>query len=681
MPPDYTPPPSPYPGRRAPLPTKVEQELRLACLAVLTNQRPSHIPDHPEDVSKTSVKAQLDYAAIKKSIDLRPADATTQASNRRSTHTTASDDLPPAADTSKFAYKPDLPVADLFSVCTTTTTVTATATANASAFPIRASSLRRADQLFATDPSHRRTKSGGPQSHFNKPPASLPAQNDRPKVSQRSASHETSGSTPQTDVTEYPWNTSTAPTSAGITPARTSKRTSTHMPADQDMNFKSDSNPMDWIRNELQKHQNKKSRRPSDADKPDVRSNTRAPSRARSIKSVRSVRSVRSLASSVKDGIIDYVRPGSRSRDQSRATSRSRANNASFSDYDRNERGTATRPPPRRDWRNWGRSNKEDGGSSADVSRSNSTRGRSENRKAPAGKPDLNRELPPLPSLNQWKEPERAKPAHIVNMRSPTTRSVAAKSSAVSEKDEIVAARLGSPARPKPDVYIPSRPRKSTVNAVSYSKSSPTHYTGVARTTDTDREVRDGGVRIEFTIEDLMGSNFTTPAHSHTHSISKSFHSQPDTVSNLRAPQSSQHSRSGSSLSRSLSLRQARSHTPSESSKASSNLGSSAPSFSKHRKYESSDIPPALTTNVANQGRKVASKKQQEVYEPRYRHVAEVRASPPPANHAKDDKKGWWHLKAKAKKQMTWMEQLEKLGVKDGVLLNDERASSPVVRY
>ncbi|KAG9535558.1 hypothetical protein KCU84_g24955, partial [Aureobasidium melanogenum] len=64
--PKESPPPSPYPGRRAPLSSKVESDLRLACAGILVNTKPSHQyvpPDEP--------KQALDYDAIKRSASTR----------------------------------------------------------------------------------------------------------------------------------------------------------------------------------------------------------------------------------------------------------------------------------------------------------------------------------------------------------------------------------------------------------------------------------------------------------------------------------------------------------------------------------------------------------------------------------------------------------------------------------
>lgn len=80
---------------------------------------------------------------------------------------------------------------------------------------------------------------------------------ERPLTAPRSGSTDTNGSTPQTEVTEYPWSPSTAPTSVAITPARTSQRTSSHM---RQSGSGSSSAPKllapdaDWMRHELEKH-------------------------------------------------------------------------------------------------------------------------------------------------------------------------------------------------------------------------------------------------------------------------------------------------------------------------------------------------------------------------------------------------------------------------------------------
>ena len=695
-----SPPPSPYPGRRAALPLKTETELRTACLAILTNQLPSHMAAHPPDVSRAApAKAQLDYAAIKKTID-KPADGAIQRPNRRSTRTIEPEssemaDLQAAIESSKYSYKPDTAIANLFT----------DQSAPTDPVPIHAANtMRRRDDATTGDYVHRRTKSGQlPKTQSIKISTSTSAPHDRPKTSQRSGSHDTSGSTPQTDVTEYPWSTSTAPTSAGVTPARNSKRASAHLQLDHEASTKVDPVSTDEARSDVDKTQKQRAvsrgRHPSEQTRPDTHTTTRPQSRARSIRSIRSVRSIRSITASMTENIKEYIRPGS-SKGLSRSASRSDSHapyqsvGSTANESDRQDRGPVTRPPPRRDWRNWGRTRKDDsnGGSSGDVSRSSSVRGRSESRKPASSKADLdlNRELPPLPSLDQWKEQDREQHTPVASMRSPSSRAPSrpvqpptnrANSSAVDEKDEIVAARLGSPMKPKPEVYMPRRPQRQSAS-VTGTKPATRVATRSARTTDTDLASRDDGVRIQFTMDDLMSSyNNSTAPSMHSHKTSINSEQKLDPGSRLRAPpalQSQNHSRTTSSL----STKTSRSHTPSDLSKSSLNLPTTPHSFSKHRKYDTSDIPPALNSNVANKGRKMVNNSDKGAADQRYRHMAEINSkSPPPPVPPKDDRKAWWQLRGKQKKPQTWMDQLEKLGIRDGVLLNDDVAGSPIVRY
>jgi len=53
--------------------------------------------------------------------------------------------------------------------------------------------------------------------------------------------------------------------------------------------------------------------------------------------------------------------------------------------------------------------------------------------------------------------------------------------------------------------------------------------------------------------------------------------------------------------------------------------------------------------------------------------------SPPPV--PPKDKPLRWLRKSKSRRQMTWMDEMEKLGVKDGLLLTDNLQGSPIVRY
>ncbi|KAI7575949.1 hypothetical protein KC343_g22431, partial [Hortaea werneckii] len=81
----------------------------------------------------------------------------------------------------------------------------------------------------------------------------------RPRTGARTESTETTGSTPQTDTTDYPWSdekSSTGMTSAAVTPARGSKRTSSQaLQAGSESGSAPKLEPMtdDWMRQELEK--------------------------------------------------------------------------------------------------------------------------------------------------------------------------------------------------------------------------------------------------------------------------------------------------------------------------------------------------------------------------------------------------------------------------------------------
>jgi hypothetical protein len=103
--------------------------------------------------------------------------------------------------------------------------------------------------------SHLRSASHPAQATLTAPEPDL----ERPRTAPRTDSTETRDSTPQTDITEYPWSekASTAMTSAAVTPARGSKRTSSQAhPSGSEASSmpKVDSVDADWMRQELEKH-------------------------------------------------------------------------------------------------------------------------------------------------------------------------------------------------------------------------------------------------------------------------------------------------------------------------------------------------------------------------------------------------------------------------------------------
>lgn len=209
-----------------------------------------------------SQKRQLDYEAIKAG-QSKSGNSALPSSQEVRSHSRAQNDVAveddaedEAVSSTKFAYKPEASVEDMIK--------------ETQKDARRRSAVMRAEQLMAAaGPPKRaatvslRSVSG---SHLRlissiTAPDLVPPKPEvatRPRVTRRTDSAETSGSTPMTDSTEYVWSekVSTAMTSAAVTPARSSKRTSSqalHAGLEIDSAPKVDSVDPDWIRTELEK--------------------------------------------------------------------------------------------------------------------------------------------------------------------------------------------------------------------------------------------------------------------------------------------------------------------------------------------------------------------------------------------------------------------------------------------
>lgn len=181
--------------------------------------------------------------------------------------------------------------------------------------------------------------------------------------------------TPLTASTDtHMYSGSTAPTSVAVT-HRSSKRASRQ--GDNPAAI-ADAQAAEWMRQELDKRRQQIAAQPQSPPQ----TSERLPSRSTSIRS----------------GIREYIFPGSRglSRTQSRDSLRSHSS-------DQPKRSESSQG-----WRSWGLNRM---GSSRSSSRpgtsSGGRKGLVEQEKK--GELNLNRELPPLPSLDTWKEPERPK--------------------------------------------------------------------------------------------------------------------------------------------------------------------------------------------------------------------------------------------------------------------------------
>jgi hypothetical protein len=254
-----------------------------------------------------------------------------------------------------------------------------------STLPVRTKSARqRFDDAFADE----RGRSAAKKYTTHKPPPAEVHRSGTQRKRTESGDNE-SLATPMTGSTDaYPHHASTAPSSAALTSGGTSNRHSRQLDNPAAI---ADAQAADWMRKELDKrrHQNDSPQQPpSTANRP--------PSRARSI----------------RDGIKEYIFPGSTpSRGLSRTQSRE-----SLGVYD-NHDGEPKRSGSLNGWRSWGLPLRVN-------SRSNSrpgTRGRGdEPEQSKKSEVNLNRELPPLPSLDSWKDEVKPPPelssSHIASV-------------------------------------------------------------------------------------------------------------------------------------------------------------------------------------------------------------------------------------------------------------------------
>lgn len=182
---------------------------------------------------------------------------------------------------------------------------------------------------------------------------------------------------------------STAPTSASLPSGMNSNRRSRQL--DNPVAI-ADAAAAEWMSKEREKF------KPHDAGRP--------PTAVRSL----------SRSASIKDNIREYVFPGSRSRALSRAASSDSLHTAATDDSEGLQRSGS-----RAGRRLWGGVARKL--SSRSNSRPGTSRGHGEEpnepRKSEAKEVNLNRELPPLPSLDTWKTMEQPKEDKIASPKSP----------------------------------------------------------------------------------------------------------------------------------------------------------------------------------------------------------------------------------------------------------------------
>ncbi|KAF2001622.1 hypothetical protein P154DRAFT_521662 [Amniculicola lignicola CBS 123094] len=208
----------------------------------------------------------------------------------------------------------------------------------------------------------------------------------------------TSVKTPMTCSTDAHANGgSTAPTSAALTSSYSSKRESRHFDSAA---AAADTQAAEWMRQELEKRRQKF----GDLTQEVSKGPSRPPTRSKSIRA----------------GIKDYIFPGSStlSRTQSHETLSSRTSAQSME-----PKRSGSSHGSVNGWRSWGLQRKS---SSRSSSRPGTSKGRIESQDQDSSSKraelNLNRELPPLPSLDSWKKPaEKARKEKPLSPTSPTT--------------------------------------------------------------------------------------------------------------------------------------------------------------------------------------------------------------------------------------------------------------------
>ncbi|KAF2678192.1 hypothetical protein K458DRAFT_436091 [Lentithecium fluviatile CBS 122367] len=391
-------------------------------------------------------------------------------------------------------------------------------------------------------------------------------------------------------------NASTAPTSVAVTSGKSSKRTSRQY---ETAAAAADAQATEWMRQELEKrrHQQPPQTRP--------RTSHRPPSRA----------------SSIKAGIKEYMFPGSStlSRSQSRDSLRT---------MDSRSSGQPKRSGSSHGWRSWGLQRKS---SSRTSSRPGTSGGRSE-RHEQEKKPELNlnRELPPLPSLDTWTEPEPPKErrksqqqgAHIATLMR----------SQADQQQEYAAAVRRHHRRSGSDSMALRYANAHAQASAQDNLKSPTQAPSVEK-----RSVQTPAINMSMDFDQMMS------AMSSNRHLDDQLALRPNTSAHVPRRSTS---------------------TISQSGKPSTDGRLHAPNFS--RKI-STDVPPP-------------SRPVDKDMTP-YSNVVQI--SGPTGKEEQKSKlrrvfSGWMLRK---EKKEDWMGKFEKQGIRNGVMVQEEAALPPVVRY
>jgi hypothetical protein len=416
-------------------------------------------------------------------------------------------------------------------------------------------------------------------------------------------------------------NGSTAPTSAAFTSGRSSKRASRQF---DNAAAVADAQAAEWMRQELEKRRHKVSSNPH----PDIPPLTRVPSRSRSIRSE----------------IKDYIFPGSATLSRSASKNQSRQISRRGSHESLRSQTSSSQEPKRsgssQGWRSWGFQRKL---SSRSSSRPGTSKGRIEalgqDKKSDL---NLNRELPPLPGLDTWKPDEptlkdestsQAPGAHIANLMRPQDQD--------HQQQDYAAAVRRNHRRSGSDTlamkYTTYSPPSAQI-ARSASQRKPQVVVTPKRTTTT--------VPLDTAMDfDELMSTMDSHKGNFKDQLALNYNHSP------------QHSPQHSAITDIYSLQ-----SPTRSMKMSSDQNRLEIPTNFSRKI-SAEIPSAARDD------------------PAFPNILPIDTPAQKVSQRSKLKKVFSVWMLKKEKKENWMDQLEKNGIKKGVMVQDEAALPPVVRY
>ncbi|KAK5139039.1 hypothetical protein LTR04_003944, partial [Oleoguttula sp. CCFEE 6159] len=301
---------------------------------------------------------------------------------------------------------------------------------------------------------------------------------------------------------------------------------------------------------------------------------------------------------------------------------------------------------------------------------------------------NLNRELPPLPGLDKWKEteqelePQPVATNHIANLMSSRSKSgtrpkvsTAASNTEMKTaptreyKSQIVEARLGEP--------LQTVKSKARSNAASRSDYQLPMRPGTAQPTSAMAQPPPN-----------PDYGFDNIASTPTASVKKAWRrsTAPDLPSELTSrPSTTTNARNGPlrDASNGNSTRHSPSHSHShQGAKDKSLTHSWRTSLPSARPESATNFSRKFSTDTNAGGGSLAGSAA--LYDPKYPNVVEISALRSPSAGlapGEERKRFWTALFRRKEREMTWMDRIEQMGVKDGIMLEDEIVGTPIVRF